>query len=400
MNDKVIYIEDVFGYLLEHGSVHKNDQTLFRSFQKQTLQGMGFTDRQLELAKSKVNEYQKQLVEKHIDVTELSNTLRLPVRHIDRSRWIKIVDIDGQKNVAVRFTFSKKLISCMEQLRKQISRDTTYDKETKTHYFVYSERTLFTIIEIFKDKNFDLDETAKIIYDKICSWDPSEYVPGIYDNKLKNINNTALTFMQAELGEYSKETEYLYMDRRMKYGLSNFDQVNLLSLDVLTQKIIKRKFHHVQLNSQEYSLNKLVHTLYKLKRFPCLFLLNDNDCMFQISDIFNATKNIISAEQQSVMFRMSNSTAEGEYFNNFLKSNDLNGKLDLDKKIVYTCANNITKPLMASEWKPRCVIIYQTSVKDVKKALEFFGDNDLVIHYDTETSKMHRYYLKKDIQEL
>ena len=47
----------------------------------------------------------------NFDNVELDfENLRTPIRSIDRSRWIKIVDIEDQKYLGVRFSFNKKLV--------------------------------------------------------------------------------------------------------------------------------------------------------------------------------------------------------------------------------------------------------------------------------------------------
>jgi hypothetical protein len=400
MIDNIVHCEDVFGFLIETDSVDKKDYHLFASFNSQTARNIGFTDRQYELAKRKIDDYAQALAEHKLDPQALKNNLRLPIREIDRSRYIKIVDNDGQKLIEIRFTFSKKLISCIERLRKEIARDTNYNSTDKTHHFPYSEQALYKIVDIFKDKNFVLDETVEKIYNTVKDWAAEDFVPGVYNGEVKNLNTTALKYIEAEIGKYSAENAYLYLDRKFKYGLSNFDTVDLIQLDILSQKIVQRNTSHVVVNSGEHTLNKLIESLYVLQRFPTLFLVNENDCIDNVFEIYDATKNLVEPQQQSVMFRLSNQSQVGVHFNTFLKNNNLNGKLDTDKNIVYSYASNVPKPLIKSDWTPRCIVLYKLSMHDIKRAIEFFGNNDLVIHYDTELNSMARYYYKQDVQEL
>ena len=176
-----------------------SDYNLVNSLARQTVKGTPFTDRQCELAKKKITEYQDQFESVGISVSDLTN-LRMPLREIDRSRWIKIVEHQGSDRVyeadsapfiAVRFTFQKKLISAIEQLSRAVTEKPSYDRENKIHYFPYSERSLWEIVEAFKDKNFELDENTQSVYDKISQFNANDHVPGIYNYELKNIPDTA-----------------------------------------------------------------------------------------------------------------------------------------------------------------------------------------------------------------
>src|SRR6056300_731450 len=97
--------------------IESSDHNLLYSMARQVFKGTGLTDRQYELAKEKLIKYKDQFTALDYDVEIASNSLRIPLRQLDRSRWIKIVDYpenvvyESYKTnhwIAVRFIFNKK----------------------------------------------------------------------------------------------------------------------------------------------------------------------------------------------------------------------------------------------------------------------------------------------------
>ena len=156
---KLITIEDCIEALAgthEHivcsKEIESSDKGLIYSLARQTVRGTAYTDRQRELAISKATHYKSILEEVDIDVTTSVTQLRMPLRSIDRSRWIKLknqmqslipFNNPDEQYIAVRFSFQKKLISALENIN---SKPIHYDKINKTHYFEYNERTLHNVV--------------------------------------------------------------------------------------------------------------------------------------------------------------------------------------------------------------------------------------------------------------
>ena len=73
--------------------IDRSDYNLVTSLARQTFRGIPLTDRQYELTKQKLLEYKTQFESNNIINIEINfNNLRMPLRSIDRSRWVKIVD--------------------------------------------------------------------------------------------------------------------------------------------------------------------------------------------------------------------------------------------------------------------------------------------------------------------
>jgi formylmethanofuran dehydrogenase subunit E-like metal-binding protein len=162
-------------------SIDSKDEKLIQSLARQIDRGIGLTDRQLNLARKKLDEYADQLTQQEIDVNQAKQNIKLPVRQIDRSRWIRFADSDEGAKIQVRFAFQKKLIQAIDSVKKQIpSSQRTYDPDTKTHTFDYSESNLYEIVTAFKSYDFDVDEDILDLYRDLCELDPSDVMPGIY----------------------------------------------------------------------------------------------------------------------------------------------------------------------------------------------------------------------------
>jgi hypothetical protein len=72
--------------------IESSDHNLLFSMARQVFKGTGLTDRQYELAKEKLLKYKEQFTALDYNFDMSLEKLRLPLRQLDRSRWMKIVD--------------------------------------------------------------------------------------------------------------------------------------------------------------------------------------------------------------------------------------------------------------------------------------------------------------------
>lgn len=379
-------------------TLKSSDYSLIYSFSKQIGRKIGFTDRQYELAKTKVDDYQSSF---HFipNLEEVKNTTRLPIREIDRARWIKIEYHDNNPVIAVRFTFQKKLISAIEGIRSKIKEKTDYDKVNKIHYFAYSERNLFDIVEAFKESNFQLDKTVQTIYNKLILLNPNDHLPGIYDLKIKNLHPAGVEIMQSELGQLSKENLLLYRDRAFKYGLQTFDAIE--DDWSLEYKLAHRRHPNVIIDNTKWNIDKLLLALENLQRYPVLMLVPQQACHDIIVSVQKYIKNIIAPEDISVVFRLDNQ-GDGVLFNNYIKDQQINNKVDKNTKIVYSLDNKIPKPLLTSSWSPQTIIVCgnTSSYVNTRKVLDCFSDKDLILYYGDQVGAGRSQYYRREFDKI
>lgn len=377
--------------------VDENDKHLILSLTKQTFKGIAYTDRQYELVKNKIDLYKDVLSNLDINVDECKSTLRRNLRHIDRSKWIAIHEVNGVKYIAVRFTFNKKLISALESLRtsginKVKIRD---DKDNKIAYYPLSEINIYKIIETLKDRNFKIDDNINSQFEKIemMMKNKKNYLPGIYGFKLKNLNDKAVDYMITDIGqEPSPENLALYKDRDALYGIEHFDEEDLESscknLTTLSQRIVRRSETQVLINSQSFTINNIAESILELNRYPLLVCLDSETDTDDLTSVYHSFRNIFANEDFCVLYRKDNDTAENKHFNQYIKENNLNNSLGNNSKIVYTTQDKLVKTLLKENWRPKSALVFGCTRQ--VKIKTYLDELDLVMYYDTDTSPFLR----------
>tara|TARA_B100001287_G_scaffold259817_1_gene247383 strand:- start:345 stop:1565 length:1221 start_codon:yes stop_codon:yes gene_type:complete len=364
----------------------EKDEILMNSLGRQVFRQVALTDRQHELAKSKLLEYKEQFIRYGFDNLENDiDSLRMPLRQIDRQKTISLQDRNNKITIAVRFPFSKKMIKHIEFLQR-LQTQKNYDNKSKTHFIDFNEYNLFQIIFKLKDCNFEVQKELLEYYRllKIMKDDKENNAPGIYGFKIKNLHAKAIEYAISSIGEPSPENIIAYKDRENLLGLKYFEDVELQetisNLQPLTKKILKRTTNNVYIDQNQYTFNNLVESILELYRFPVLIVLPREDEYDALVHTYRTFQNIIPDERISVLFRMDNDE-EGREFNKFVRTNKLNNTLDKRTKIVYISSNKIPKPLIASDWYPELGIVLKGS--RVMKNIQTYLDNiDLVMHYD------------------
>lgn len=390
-----MYIED---YLELFAGIHqeqkelrffcsKKDEVLMFSLGKQVLRQTALTDRQHELAKKKLLEYKEQFDVYGFDDFEKDlDSLRMPIRSINRQKLISLKQINDKIYIAVRFPFSKKMIKHIEFLQR-LQPKKNYDSKTKTHLIDFSEKTLFEIVSKLKDCNFEIEEDVKEIYGilKIMDDDKENNAPGIYGFEIKNLHAKAIDYAVTSIGEPNVDNLVAYKDRENLLGLKHFDDVELQkaisNLQPLTKKIMQRTNSMIFIDDNEYTFNNIVESVLELYRFPLLIVLPKDTEYDVLSHTYKSFKNIIPNESISVLFRLDNDSEEGRDFNQFVKKNELNSPLDNSTKIVYISSNKIPKPLIASDWYPELGIVIK-NFRLMRNIQTYIENIDLVIHYD------------------
>jgi len=419
MTNKANTVEDLLEILagLTIGpkiEINKSDATIMYSIARQIFKGTALTDRQLSLVKEKLQSYKEQYVASGCDFDFAIENLRMPLREIDRSKYIKIVDAndvydntsyesykENVKWIKVRFPFSKKLIVEMEKLLKNPN-DYHHAKGTHEHFFILNENNTESVIDAFKNKSFDIDPELLEWYEKIQEMKihKKNYVPGIYNYKLENLNERAINYMISSLGKPTVDNLSMYKDRSSKLGLEYFDEdeldVSINMLTTLSQKIVRRNKSHVFINSKQFNTNNLCETLLELDRFPLLVILPESSPLDSLYQIHSGLSGFIDSAESSVLFRLD--THANYEFNSYIKKHNLNSSLDKSLKVVYISNNKVPKPLIKSGWQALTVLM-MGSIRPSSNVKTYIDEADLVIHYDETVSQMMKHQ-DRGIQEL
>ena len=390
--------------------VERSDYNLITSLARQTFKGTAYTDRQHELAKQKVISYRLQFENNGYDIDIAIENIRLPLRSIDRSRWVKIVDYPGNlvyesSNkgpwIAVRFIFQKKLISQIDMLKKVVQEE-HYDNQEKIHYFAFSEKNLYEILKVFNENsNFEISQELKEYYEKLdhMNNNKKDFLPGIYNLKLKNLHDKNLSYALSTIGKPNADNLLQYYDQRARYGLEHFDDEDLKNsiklLTPLSKRIIQRTKYHVLVNPNEFTIDNLVESVLELYRFPLLIVLNEKTCYDELVEYTNAFNGIIPNESCSVMFRLENNS-DGVEFNQYIQKHNLNNLVDNNTKIVYISNNKLPKPLVKNDWRPSAAISNHSAYGGrASKVDTFVNGLDLVLYYEDNVSPWKRNTIEK-----
>ncbi len=379
-----------------------SDYTILSSIARQVSKKVGLTDKQYELCKKKLLEnYKTKFNEKDIDLDLAVGKLRMPLRVIDRRKYIRLNTPEDQNNListaptdivkharwfCVRFPFSKKLISEIDSSIPD-RRNYWHAKGSHEHFFVVNEHNVFNIIDSFKDKDFNIDDELLEYYNKIVEVknNPDSYVSTIKDCKLINVCDRAKEIAERELGPLDKDNLILYIDRKRRYSI-NFikDKVNPTNL---TEQIALRKDADFLSKPSECDLKTLLLSVNSLKRYPLLVIVDEKQAEEQVHETFNFFRHTVDTKEQSVLFRLDNDT--GASFNEYIKRNNLNNWVDKSTKIVYISNVKLPKLLISGNWKPTASLIFGTF--PVKYIDAYVTSNcDLIIYRDESMSPFKR----------
>jgi len=380
--------------------LESSDQNFLRSIGRQTFKGVALTDRQYIAVQEKLIKYKDQFYAlEYGNIETAFKNLRMPLRSIDRSRWIKLVERKDQLCIGVRFIFHKKLISKIEELKK-VSVESDYDAENKIHYFLFNEKNAFKIVSIFKGyEDFEIQSELLEYYNKLehMNNNKKDYLPGIYGYDLKNLHSKNLEYVVSSIGEPDLDSLCRFYDQRERLGLYHFDEQDLAQsmrqLTTLSQKIVNRKKPQIIVDPSQYTVEQLAETVLELFRFPLLVTINEKYSYQELSMFHKAFNGVIPNESCAVLYRLDN--ADGADFNNYIRENNLNNLVDSNTKIVYISNNKIPKPLLKTDWNPSAAITTYSGYTGNNKVDALLETLDLVMHYDNESSPWKRNLIEK-----
>lgn len=414
MKHKAETIEDLLEMLagMRTGAkidIESSDATIMYSIARQAFKGTPLTDRQFALMQEKLQAYKPQFLLYKQDFDNAVQTLRQPLRQIDRSKYIKIVDNavvyqsvpyerykESWNWIKVRFPFSKKLIVDLQSIVCPHN-EKLHEKGSHEHFFMLNEKNAYNIVKTFKDKNFEIDQELLDYYEKVSALQETNHLPCVENMQLKNLHPNGVKSIEQELGKLSSDNVVLYKDRSLLYGIHSFDNSfadSLTNYSTLTQKIVNRENANIFIDKKSWTLDNIVQSINDLERYPLVILLDEDMPFDTLVQTHKHFKNIIPAEQISVLFRLESSKSNG--FNEYIKEQELNSPIDNNTKIVYISREKINKPLLKSNCNPRTMLMLQS--QRVHTKLSYWSEDfDLIIHYDDEVSTMMKYTRKLDI---
>jgi hypothetical protein len=377
--------------------IESSDATIMHSIARQVFKGTALTDRQYALMKEKLQTYRDQFVALEYNFDVAIETLRKPLREIDRSKYIKIVnhgDMLGPNSVyesykskwrwiKVRFPFSKTLITSIHSLPHSHN-EYYHEKGSHEHFFLLTESNVFNVVNEFKEKNFEISTEVLELYNKVTTLEKSNYEIKVENFQLLNMHPNGVKQLQTDLGDLSAENVIQYKDRSILYGITSFDEhanTAIDSYDILTKKIANRSKTFVNVSSVNWKIDDLLKSLRLLNRYPIVILLNEKDPYNVLSETYQHIRNYIDNSEISVLYRLPKDESNG--YNEFIQDRKLNNPLDKNTKVVYTSKSKVNKPLLISECNPITTLSFDESRRSSQLGYWLEGF-DLNINYAPE----------------
>lgn len=375
-------------------NIDSSDATIMYSIARQVFKGTPLTDRQYSLMKEKLSKYKDQFISLECNFDLALDTLRNPLRHIDRSKYIKIVDTaevyadrvyesykQNWKWMKIRFPFSKKLIGSVQKF--VILNNYQHKKGSHEHYVSLTEENVYQVISEFKDKNFEIEKDLIDIYNACIEVkeNVTDYVCSIKNNKFYNFNPKLEKLLLDTIGPI-EGNELVYKDRSRRYNFLYLDEIDFPNN--IIDSIINNNAYDKLINfrTKDYTTKEVFNSLIELKRFPLLVVLNTKTADFELKEYHDLFGSHIPSNLQSVLFRLSNDDSNGSRFNNYIKDNNLNNMVDKNTKVVYISNEKLPKPLVSSGWNPITVFTKESSRIDTNIVNFARTTADIVISND------------------
>lgn len=378
------YVEDYLEHYVEVVGVTDSNKQILTSINRQIKKGNALTDRQYDLIKRLM------LEQLHLGF-DGNEPLRTPLRHIDRSKYIKIVstaDVYGQdkvheshkskwKWIKIRFPFSKKTIVQLDSLAHTHRKMYYHEKGSHEHYFKLCSSTVHDICDVFCKKEFEIDDELLDLRAEIAiiKQDPKKYVPGYWDGEITNVSSKIKEHLDGSWNRYH------LIDRKRNLGLT---YITGETPSGIIKDIVTRDFVKTTVKPSMYSLSKVVDAIYDLKRFPVLVCVDPTRELDQMSQAYKEFDRLVPRNKQTALFRVESN--DDYNANTFIKDNNLNNWLDKQTEVVYICKNKLPKLLLKTDWKPQCVLNMTSGVGNRHLNVYQTDICDLVLNYDEHES--------------
>ena len=349
----------------------RSEKNLLQSLGRQVHKGLALTDRQLDLALTKIGKYRDGLVANSVDVDNIlvSKPLRLPLREVDRSQRIFFGDdpVTGNQRICIRFVFSKKTDEIWNSLRNSLDGEISFDKNIK--FIPATELNLYRIVETLKPNGFDVDPDIEEIYEKIDEIlkNPQKFQPHVdLENEkfvLKNVTKAVSEIIDKQFSEVDENNfvDYLISLKRLEIFHKNpkiSEKIKNLEFDDLTKAVLDTPFNKILLNSEKYKIDQVLQVVKNLNQWPLLIVLEEKPGLFnEVKILHDILKDMLPHDAMTVFFRLSKGQQNAEEFNQFVKDNHLNNYIDEKTKVVFITKERIPKPLLKSSWCPHTALV-------------------------------------------
>lgn len=387
-------VEDILEKTLSSINLTLPDKTILFSIARQVKKNVGLTDRQYALVKEKLSYYRDDLKTLGVvDLDEALNNLKLPLRSVDRSKVITVVDgkeigkLENKSWIEIKFPFNKKTITLIGDIAKKNKTQYHHVSGSSSHYFKLNETTVEEVVDRFADKNFSIDQQLIDFNNRVkeIKMRKEDHIPGVYNNQLLNFRPAAISLIQSELGELTEENKIKFYDRRRRYGIAHIECNRPTGI---LGDIVFRENQGVGFDPDSVSIQSVADAVAKLDRFPLIVLVDIENALEQVQQVHSSFSHYVENKYQSVLFRVDNTT---EYtVNNYIKDNQLNNWVDNNTKIVYINRDKLPKVLVRSSWQPMSALQFSAERTNSYVSMYVSSFADLIMCVSKDYEKFGR----------
>ena len=373
------------------------DRTLVKSLSRQIAKFIPLTDRQLDLAVRKIEKYSDGLKSSGIDVDALlrDKPLSMPLRIVDRSQTLTLEN----SLIVIRYAFSKKFDEAWKKIKGNAVgaiRETKNCKEA-----LYNEKNVVVIVSALEPLGFTIDQAlldimaqAQTILDV-----PMDHIPHVaYENnayEIKNVHPSLATYATSLVGEITDENLHVSLDRLKWCGVFERsvavrDKLTAMSFPEIVANQLAEPSTRYRVNPEKYSPAQLIQAVNTMQQWPVVVVLDDDVSAFrQLTEIHTAIASYVTSSEINVFFRLKSGQPNADKFNQYVQDNKLNNFIDANTKVVFITKTRIPKPLVKSEWDPKCAIV--VAAHDYGKTTAFLNDIPVVYYYNDSITLKHSY---------
>lgn len=381
--------------------VDSKDKNIIVSLGRQVQKGLALTDRQLELALSKITKYRVGLETNMVNVSEIiSNpTLRIPLRTIDREHRVFLYTVPetNQQRIGVKFTFSKDLDNIWQKLKDVLSGEIEYNSSVRS--VIATEQNLYHIVNAFEDHNFEIDSEIQEIYEKLeeILKNRQNFLPSVFvedgNYSFKNLSHACAAAISNDGVAVTDENLVESIITLKKYGIFEksheiVEKIQNSSVSDVSKKIALSSATRFRLLPEKFSFDDSVSIIKNLNQWPVLVILDENNKIFdQTINLINAFRAYVTDSEMTVFFRLDNGQPNHNEFNQFVKDNHLNNYIDKKTKVVFITKSRIPKPLLRADWSPQSALVLTNY--DFGKIATYLNDLPTVYYYNDSITVRH-----------
>lgn len=241
----------LFGLYESPINLARYDIKMVCSLADQVSRGLGLTDKQSELVLRLVSKYQRQLSSEGVDATDIINspTYRIPVRTIDRSRYLYL---DGS-TLIFRFPYDADLIAAIKKVMTTSQGACRWNNNNRVWQMSLTEWNLSWAHTFASQNQFDIDPTVTNLMQSVLESEKTPYriELGFRDGELAILNAapSLLEYLDHTLGGVKSENLLALIDNAPILGYTISDEIKAVvagEFDSTIFSLFTSRLTHVQ----------------------------------------------------------------------------------------------------------------------------------------------------------